>query len=216
MQQQVFSPLWIWRNPRVWHRQHTGRRCPTYPKLCHRWKWWIGGGPRIKPWGTPALMNLVLEDLPFKMTFIERFLKQSANQWSNLPAKPRARSLTKRPGCHTLSNALLMSRHTNRASSLSLMALERRWAMYVRASEVEWPALKPNCRSEISLWFSRCFHMDLLISFSMTSESTESSDTGRQPPRECPSPPPPPSTESHPPPPTAPAHILCRSTAGKV
>ena len=32
-------------------------------------------GPRIEPWGTPALMNLVLEDLPFKMTFIERFLK---------------------------------------------------------------------------------------------------------------------------------------------
>ena len=32
-------------------------------------------GPRIEPWGTPALMNLVLEDLPFKMTFIARFLK---------------------------------------------------------------------------------------------------------------------------------------------
>ena len=43
MQQQVFSPLWIWWNSWVWHRQHTGWRCLIYPKLYHRWKWWIGG-----------------------------------------------------------------------------------------------------------------------------------------------------------------------------
>ena len=29
-------------------------------------------GPRIEPWGTPALMNLVLEDLPFKWKFVRK------------------------------------------------------------------------------------------------------------------------------------------------
>ena len=73
-------------------------------------------GPRIDLWGTPAFTSLQDECWQFKTTRCFLDFKKYFKSSSNLPEMPFSWSLNIRPSCHTLSNALHISKNTPRTS----------------------------------------------------------------------------------------------------
>ena len=69
-------------------------------------------GPRIDPWGTPALTSDQSENCPFNENLCFLFLRKSHKRFSKLPHIPFCFNLKMRLSCQTLSNALYISRKT--------------------------------------------------------------------------------------------------------
>ena len=69
-------------------------------------------GPRMEPWGTPALTLVHKEDCPFNTTLCFLFVKKCFKTFNKFPDIPFSYNLKIRPSCQTLSNAFEMSRKT--------------------------------------------------------------------------------------------------------
>ena len=69
-------------------------------------------GPRMEPWGTPALTSDQSETCPFNKTLCFLFLRKSHKTFSKLLDIPFCFNLKMRPSCQTLSNAFDISRKT--------------------------------------------------------------------------------------------------------
>ena len=120
-------------------------------------------GSQNRSLGTPALTSLQDECWPFKTTCCFLDFKKSFKNSSNLPEMPFFWSLTIRPSCHTLSNALDISKNTLRTSKPSSKDLyiscviERSWLMQ------ESPPLKPDWCDDIKLLSIRYGYTSLYI-----------------------------------------------------
>ena len=82
-------------------------------------------GPRTEPWGTPEFTDVQSEFAPGRTTLCFLLCRQSVNHWRSEPEIPAIWSLKKRPLCHTLSKALLMSQKTARTSLPASRALQK-------------------------------------------------------------------------------------------
>ena len=69
-------------------------------------------GPRMEPWGTPALPLAHEEDCPSNTTLCFLFVKTCYKTFSKLPHIPFSCNLNIRQSCQTLSNAFEMPRKT--------------------------------------------------------------------------------------------------------
>ena len=125
-------------------------------------------GPRTDPWGTPALMECSLEELPLRTTCIERWERNYFIIFRNGPEIPYAWSLWISPRCQTLSNALEISKAMALASPDTSSAWCIRSVITVSKSAVERSLRKPYWWSERSLLVSRCLIKDELITISKT------------------------------------------------
>ena len=67
-------------------------------------------GPRVEPWGTPALTSVHEENFPFKTILCFLFIKKCFKTFNKLPDIPFSCNLNIIPSCQTLSNAFAISR----------------------------------------------------------------------------------------------------------
>ena len=72
--------------------------------------------PNIEPWGTPASILVHEEYFPFSATCFFLFDKKLVIKFRSFPDIPFYYNLYVRPLCHTLSNALEISRKTHLTS----------------------------------------------------------------------------------------------------
>ena len=70
----------------------------------------INNGPRMKPWGTPALTLDHEEDCPFNTALCFLFIKKCFKTFNKLPDIPFSCNFNIKPSCQTLSNAFEMSK----------------------------------------------------------------------------------------------------------
>jgi hypothetical protein len=72
-------------------------------------------GPRVDPWGTPALTS---RKVSINIYSLFSIIKETFNPFQNIifPQIPYFRSLKIKPECQTRSNALEMSQNINRTS----------------------------------------------------------------------------------------------------
>ena len=96
-------------------------------------------GPRTDPCGTPDWMDSQDDSMPFKTTLCLRLLRKSDMSAQSWPSMPLLLSLNNKPSCHTLSNALEMSR-----KDALVISISRSW--YI----VESPGRKPDWCFEIN------------------------------------------------------------------
>ena len=68
--------------------------------------------PSIEPCGTPELTLVHVETCPFKTTLFSLFLKKLHDKFKSLPDEPFCFNLKIIPSCHTVSNALEISKKT--------------------------------------------------------------------------------------------------------
>ena len=67
-------------------------------------------GPRMEPWGTPALTLVLEEDCPFNTTLCLLFVKKCFKAFNKLPDIPFSCNLNIRLSCQNLSNVFEMSK----------------------------------------------------------------------------------------------------------
>ena len=73
-------------------------------------------GPRIEPWGTPAVIFPHCEALQFRTVRCMLSAKKLSTSQRSWPEIPHRSSSKISASCHTLSNALDISRYTERTS----------------------------------------------------------------------------------------------------
>ena len=73
-------------------------------------------GPSIEPWGTPDPMPVHSDDVPSITTLCFLSARKLDKMFIASSSIPILFNLNIRPSCHTLSNALLISRKTARIS----------------------------------------------------------------------------------------------------
>ena len=72
-------------------------------------------GPRMEPWGTPALTEYSYGDFPFKTKWSSLLLRKEKIEPNIWPEIPEHLGLWRRPACKTLSKALDITSATARA-----------------------------------------------------------------------------------------------------
>ena len=110
--------------------------------MCNR----KGVGPRIEPWGIPALtafFSRLLIQNHLKLSFT----KKRRNRPNISPEIPQVIRLWKRPACQTLSKSLDISSARARVAPGLLKALAILSDTTVRRSVVDWEDLKPYWKS---------------------------------------------------------------------
>ena len=138
-------------------------------------------GPRMEPWGTPALTRYSCEELPSRTTQSCILLRKEEirpNIWPKIP-KLKDLSLWRRPVSQTLSKALDISSATVWVAPDLLKALEVEDLQLKWRSAVDWDYLKSYWKSEKRPHFSRWSTILLFRSFSKTLLNTERRLTGR-------------------------------------
>ena len=105
-------------------------------------------GPRMEPWGTPALTGYSCEDLPSRITQNHQLLRKDKMRRNIWPEIPQDFSLWRRPACQTLSKALNVSNATAQVVQNLLKAVAIVSDTTVRRSAVAWEDLKPYWKLE--------------------------------------------------------------------
>ena len=100
-------------------------------------------GPRMEPWGTPALTAYSCEDFSSKTTRSRLLLRKEEIRPNIWPEISYELTLWRRPACHTLSKALDISIATARVAPDLLKVLAILSDTTIRRSAVGWEDLKP-------------------------------------------------------------------------
>ena len=101
-------------------------------------------GPRIHPWGTPALTSAQEEHWPFKTTVCFLLRIKSRKMFMTSPLIPFWRSLKIRPSCYTLSKAFEISRNISRTSYPLSNVFKISWLIVRIWLMQELPDLNPD------------------------------------------------------------------------
>ena len=125
----------IHRHTEIWKWQGSATASPLIQEIfCYLSKWAStislmykrkNKGPRIKPWGTPEFTDVQSEFAPGRTTLCFLLCRLSVNYWRSEPAISAIWSVKRRPLCHTLSKALVMSQKIARTSLPSSRALQK-------------------------------------------------------------------------------------------
>ena len=125
-------------------------------------------GPRMEPWGTPALNGYSCEDFSFRTTRSHLLLRKE-EIWPNIWLEiPKDLILCRRPAWQAMSKALDISSATARVAQDLLKALAILSDTTARRSTVDQEDLKPYWKSEKRPHFSRWLTILLFTSFSKT------------------------------------------------
>ena len=121
-------------------------------------------GPRMEPWGTPALTGYSCEDFPSRTTrscLLLRIEEIRANIWPE--NQWDLISLQRRLTCQTLSKPLDISSATARVAPDLLKVVAILSDTTVRRSAVDQKDLKPYRKSEknISLCDQQCYYLQV-------------------------------------------------------
>lgn len=117
-------------------------------------------GPKTEPWGTPALMTLVLDRSLFTLTLKDMSIRKLLMILSIWSGNLYLSNLRRRPLCQTMSNALFRSRSSIHVNLFLL------WTTLMSFRIVEWLFLKPNCWSIRMLLEYICILNSINITFS--------------------------------------------------
>ena len=105
-------------------------------------------GPKIEPWGTPALTRYSCEDSPSRPTRSRLLLRKEEIRPNIWPEIPLDLSLWRRPAFQTLSKASDISSATARVAPELLKTLAILSDTAMRRSVVDQEDLKPYWKSE--------------------------------------------------------------------
>ena len=105
-------------------------------------------GPRMDPWGIPALTGYSYTDFSSITTHSHLLLIKDKLNPNTQPEIPQDLSLWRRPACHILSKALNISSATALAAPNLLQTLTILWDTTIRRSTVYQDDLKPYWKSK--------------------------------------------------------------------
>ena len=124
-------------------------------------------GPRMEPWGTPALTGYSCEEFSSRTTRSRLLLRKEEKRPYIWPEIPHDLSLWRRPPCQTLSKALDMQSATTAWVAPDLLqGLAILSDTTVRRSKIDREDLKPYSKSEKESHFPRWSTILLFTSFS--------------------------------------------------
>ena len=105
-------------------------------------------GPRMEPWGTPALTGYSSEDFPSRNNQKLPSTERRRNKVKNLAWNSKRLSLWRRPECQSLSKVLDISSATAQVAPDLLKTIAVLSDTTVRRSAVNREDLKPYWKSE--------------------------------------------------------------------
>ena len=111
-------------------------------------------GPRMEPWGTPALTGYSCEVFPYRTTQSHLLLRKEEIRLNIWPEISQDLPMWRTTACHTVSKALDISSATAVVAPDLLKALAILSDTTVTRSAVDEKDLKLNCKSEKRPHFS--------------------------------------------------------------
>ena len=121
-------------------------------------------GPRMEPWGTPALTGYSCEHFPYENTQNHKILIKDKMRPNMSPEIPWDLSLWRKLACQTLSEVLDILSATARVAPELLKALVILSNTTARRSTVDQEDLKSYWKSEkghISLWSKENYYLQV-------------------------------------------------------
>ena len=117
-----------------------------------------GDGPRIKPWGTPALTEYSCKDFPSRTWRNYLLLRKDKIRPKTRPEIAQDLSLRRRSACQTLSKAFDIQNYTVQSARGLLKTLAILSDTTVRMTAVDWEDQSEiNSQSDQQIYYLKVF-----------------------------------------------------------